>query len=152
MQVILLDKVDNLGGLGDLVDVKPGYARNFLLPFGKAKAATPENLEAFEARRAELERDAAEKLSAAQARAEKLSELVVTITARAGTEGKLFGSIGTAEIAEAASAAGDVAVEKKEVRMPEGTLRNVGEYDVELHLHSDVDTTIKVVVEAEEEA
>ncbi|MDD3608762.1 MAG: 50S ribosomal protein L9 [Halothiobacillaceae bacterium] len=147
MQVILLSKVENLGKLGDVVNVRPGYARNFLIPYGKAKAATKGNLEAFEARRAELERLAAEALAAAQARAEKLSGLVVTLSAKAGTEGKLFGSVGTAEIAEAASAASGLVVEKREVRMPDGVLRTVGEFDIGLHLHSDVNVDIKVVVE-----
>lgn len=150
MQVILLNKVENLGGLGDLVNVRPGYARNFLIPFGKAKPATKENLAAFEARRAELERLAAEELAAAQARAEQLNDLVVTIGVKAGSEGKLFGSVGTTEIADAITANHGVTVEKREVRLPEGALRTVGEFDVSLHLHSDVDSSIKVVVTGEQ--
>ncbi|MDQ7073888.1 MAG: 50S ribosomal protein L9 [Gammaproteobacteria bacterium] len=149
MQVILLDKVENLGGLGDLVEVKPGYARNYLVPSRLAKMATKRNLEAFEASRAELEKEAAAKLALAQARADKLEGMVVTIASKAGTEGKLFGSIGLADIAEAVVEAG-VEIEKREVRLPEGPLRNVGEFDIDLHLHSDVDAVVKVVVEATE--
>jgi len=149
MQVILLDKVENLGGLGDLVEVKPGYARNYLVPSRLAKMATKTNIEAFEASRAELEKEAAAKLALAQARADKLEGMVVTIASKAGTEGKLFGSIGLADIAAAVVEAG-VEIEKREVRLPEGPLRNVGEFDIDLHLHSDVDAVVKVVVEATE--
>ncbi|AOV16493.1 50S ribosomal protein L9 [Acidihalobacter aeolianus] len=148
MEIILLDKVENLGGLGEKVKVRPGYARNYLIPTGKAKYATPANIAEFEARRAELEKVAAEALAAAEARSAKLDGMVVTLTALAGAEGKLFGSIGTQDIADAVTAAG-VEVERKEVRLPEGALRHVGEYDVEVHLHSDVDATIKVVVNGE---
>ncbi|UAW99143.1 50S ribosomal protein L9 [Halopseudomonas nanhaiensis] len=147
MEVILLEKIANLGNLGDKVAVKAGYARNFLLPFGKATPATAANVEAFEARRAELEKNAAERKAEADARAAQLAELSVTITANAGEEGKLFGSIGTRDIADAVTAAG-VEVEKSEVRLPEGPLRNVGEYDIVLHLHTDVEATVKLVVVA----
>jgi len=148
MDVILLEKIANLGNLGDKVNVKGGYARNFLLPQGKATAATAANVEAFEARRAELEKQAAEKKAQADARAAKLAELTVTIAANSGDEGKLFGSIGTRDIAEAVSAAG-VELDKSEVRLPNGALRSVGEYDVEVHLHTDVEAVVKVVVVAE---
>lgn len=149
MEVILLDKVENLGGIGDRVKVKPGYARNYLLPQGKATAATAENIAAFEARRAEIERKAAEELAAAQARAQTLEGLELSIPAKAGGEGKLFGSIGTVDIAEACAARG-LEVERAEVRLPEGPIRSVGETEVVLHLHSDVNVTIKVVVVGEE--
>ncbi|SDR82531.1 LSU ribosomal protein L9P [Halopseudomonas xinjiangensis] len=147
MEVILLEKIANLGNLGDKVAVKAGYARNFLLPFGKATPATAANVEAFEARRAELEKNAAERKAEADARAAKLADLTVTITANAGEEGKLFGSIGTRDIADAVTAAG-VEIEKSEVRLPEGPLRNVGEYDIDVHLHTDVEATVKLVVVA----
>ncbi len=149
MQVILLEKIDNVGGLGDLVDVKSGFARNFLLPQGKAEMATKENIEAFQQRRAELEKIQAEALSAAQKRAEQLEGMSVTITSRSGTEGKLFGSVGTEEIRAAIAGAG-VEVEKKEIRLPEGPLRTVGEHPVSLHLHADVDADITVNVVGEE--
>lgn len=146
MQVILLDKVANLGSLGDQVEVKAGYARNFLLPQGKAVAATKANVEKFEARRAELEAKIAEQLAAAEARAAELAELAeVTIASPAGDEGKLFGSIGTRDIAEAISAAG-VAVTKAEVKLPTGTLRETGEFDIDVQLHADVTATIKLVI------
>lgn len=148
MEVILLQKVDNLGDLGDKVKVRAGYGRNYLVPTGKAKPATPENIKEFEARRAELEQAAREALQAAESRKAQLEGLEVTITAKAGEEGKLFGSIGTADIAEAVTKAG-VAVERQEVRMPTGPLRSVGEYEIELHLHSDVDATVKVVIAGE---
>ena len=148
MEVILLEKIANLGNLGDKVAVKSGYARNFLLPFGKATPANAANIEAFEARRAELEKIAAERKTEAEARAEKLAELTVTITANAGEEGKLFGSIGTRDIADAVTAAG-VELEKSEVRLPEGPLRNVGTFDIAVHLHTDVETTVKLEVVAE---
>ena len=150
MEVILLDKVENLGDLGDKVAVRPGYARNYLIPSGKAKYATKENVAEFEARRAELEKAAAEALASAQARADKLADLEITIAAHAGNEGKLFGSVGTAEIADAISATG-VEVAKKEIRLPEGALRSTGEFDITIHLHSDVDTEVKVIVVPEEE-
>ncbi|MEF2969909.1 50S ribosomal protein L9 [Pseudomonas aeruginosa] len=148
MEVILLEKVANLGNLGDKVNIKGGYARNFLLPQGKATVATAENVAAFEARRAELEKAAAEKKAAAEARAAQLSELVVTLGAHAGDEGKLFGSIGTRDIAEAVSTAG-YPLEKAEVRLPNGALRNTGEFDVAVHLHTDVETTLKLIIVAE---
>ena len=148
MEVILLEKVANLGTLGDKVNVKSGYGRNFLLPYGKAVPATEANLKAFEERRAELEKAAAEKLAVAQARAEKLEAASFTISSKAGDEGKLFGSIGVRDVAEAITAAG-TDVEKSEVLLPEGPLRAVGEYEVELKLHSDVYVTVKLAVVAE---
>ena len=147
MEVILLEKIATLGNLGDNVAVKAGYARNFLLPFGKATPATADNVAAFEARRAELEKIAAEKKAEAEARAAKLADLTVTIAANAGEEGKLFGSIGTRDIADAVTAAG-VAIEKSEVRLPDGALRTVGEFDIDVQLHTDVDATVKLVVVA----
>jgi large subunit ribosomal protein L9 len=147
MQVILLEKIDNLGGIGDMVKVKSGYARNYLLPKGKATVATPENIAKFEERRAELEKKAADEVSQAKARASKLDGQVVRISAQAGPEGKLFGSIGTVDIAEACSALG-IDVERSEVRLTDGPLRVIGEHDVEIHLHSDVNATVKVVVES----
>jgi large subunit ribosomal protein L9 len=149
MEIILLDKIANLGGLGDKVTVKAGFARNFLFPQGKAVPATKENVEKFEARRADLEAKIAEQLAAAEARAAKVAELgEVTIAAPAGDEGKLFGSIGTRDIADAVTAAG-VEVSKAEVKLPTGTLRETGEYDIDLQLHSDVTATAKVVIIAE---
>ena len=149
MNIILLDKVANLGGLGDQVSVKSGYARNFLFPQGKAVPATKLNVEKFEARRAELEAKIAEVLSAAQARADQLTALEpVSISSPAGDEGKLFGSVGTRDIADAVSAAG-VKVTKTEVKLPTGTLRDLGEYDIDVQLHAEVTTTVKVVIVAE---
>ena len=147
MNIILLDKIANLGSLGDQVAVKSGYARNFLFPQGKAVPATKENVELFEQRRADYEAKLADQLAAAQARAEKVNALEsVTIASKAGDEGKLFGSIGTRDIADAITAAG-VEVKKSEVLMPNGTLREVGEFEIELHLHADVfaNITVKVV-------
>ena len=147
MNVNLLDKIANLGSLGDQVAVKSGYARNFLFPQGKAVPATKENVELFEQRRADYEAKLADQLAAAQARAEKVNALEsVTIASKAGDEGKLFGSIGTRDIADAITAAG-VEVKKSEVLMPNGTLREVGEFEIELHLHADVfaNITVKVV-------
>lgn len=149
MEVILLDKVENLGGIGDKVKVKPGYARNYLLPQGKAARATPENVAEFEARRAELEAKAAAVIADAKARAEKIEGLTLTILAKAGSEGKLFGSVGPVDIAEAAEAAG-VTIERSEIRLAEGPLRAVGTHEVEVHLHSEVSVPITVTVEGEE--
>lgn len=148
MNVILLERVGRLGGLGDEVSVKPGFARNFLIPQGKAVRASKANREVFEARRLELERTAAEKLAAANARAAGLAGVAVTIVAKAGDEGKLYGSVGTGEIADAIVAAGQ-AVERSEVRMPSGVIRSVGEYDIDVQLHSDVTVAVKVAVVAE---
>ena len=148
MEVILLEKVENLGSLGDRVNVKPGYGRNFLIPSGKATPATEEHIKAFEARRAELEKAAAEVFAEAEARRDRLQDMTVTVQAKAGDEGKLFGSVGTADIAEAITAAG-VEVERSEVRLPEGAFRQLGEYQVQLHLHSDVNTEITLLIEAE---
>lgn len=149
MEVILLDKIAKLGGLGDKVTVKSGYARNFLLPKGKAVFASKANVEHFEARRADLETKVAEQLTAAQARATKLTELAeITIASKAGDEGKLFGSIGTRDIADAVTEAG-VKVVKAEVRLPLGSIRETGEFDIVIHVHNDVDATIKVVVIAQ---
>jgi len=149
MQIILLEKVTNLGLLGDMVDVKPGYGRNFLIPRGKAVPATEINREKFEARRKELEKGEAGVLDAAQARADKLKGKTVTVTAHAGDEGKLFGSIGTNDIAQALTDA-SLDVTKKEVRLPEGPLRIAGEHEVTLHLHPDVDVVVIVNIIAEE--
>jgi large subunit ribosomal protein L9 len=149
MNIILLDKVANLGGLGDQVSVKAGYARNFLFPQGKAVPATKDNVEKFEARRAELEAKIAEALNAAQTRADQLSALeTVTIAAPAGDEGKLFGSVGTRDIADAVTAAG-VALAKAEVKLPTGTLRELGEFDIDVQLHSEVMTSVKLAIVAE---
>ncbi len=149
MEVILLKNVDNLGNLGDKVSVKAGYGRNFLIPSGQAVSATADNLKAFEARRAELETQAAENQTAAEARKVQLEGVTVTVARKAGDEGRLFGSVGTADIARALQDAGH-AVEKQEVRLPHGAFRATGEYEVELHLHSDVDVTVKLEVVPEE--
>ena len=149
MQIILLDKVSNLGGLGDNVAVKSGYARNFLFPQGKAVPATKANIEKFEARRAELEAKLAADLTAANDRAAKLAALgEVTIASKAGDEGKLFGSVGTRDIADAITEAG-VKVSKAEVKLPTGTLRETGEFEIDVQLHAEVTATVKVVVIAE---
>ncbi len=149
MDVILLEKVINLGNLGDQVKVKSGYARNFLLPKGKAVMATKDNVAMFEERRAELEAKAAEQLSAAQARADKLAALEsITIGARAGDEGKLFGSVTAADIADAITAAG-VEVAKSEVKMPEGPIRVIGEFEMMVQLHTDVAQSVNVQIAAE---
>ena len=145
MDVILLEKVANLGNLGDKVKVKSGFGRNFLVPYGKAVPATEANVKEFQARRAELEKAAADKLSTAQSRGEALDGTSITITSKAGDEGKLFGSIGVRDIADAVTASG-TALEKSEVKMPEGPIRATGEYEIELQLHSDVTVAIKVVV------
>jgi large subunit ribosomal protein L9 len=149
MELILLQKVANLGNIGDRVKVKSGYGRNFLLPKGKATLATAENVARFDARRAELERAANEDLHRAQQRAAALKEFRLSIIAKAGSEGKLFGSVGTADIAEAATAAGH-ALARSEVRLPGGPLRAVGEHLVQLHLHADVEIELPVIIVAEE--
>ncbi len=145
MEVILLERVENLGQLGDQVKVKPGYARNYLIPQGKATEATSANVARFEARRVELEKAAADALGQAQARAVRLTDLVVTVVANAGSEGRLFGSVGPAEIVDAVAATGNE-LAKREVRLPEGPIRQTGEYDVPLHLHSDIEVTVRVNV------
>jgi large subunit ribosomal protein L9 len=149
MELILLQKVANLGNIGDRVKVKSGYGRNFLLPKGKATLATPANVARFEARRAELEKVANDELHSAQQRAAALKEFKLTIKAKAGTEGKLFGSVGTADIAEAATAAGH-ALARSEVRLPGGPLRSIGDHSVHVHLHADVDLELPVIIVAEE--
>jgi large subunit ribosomal protein L9 len=149
MDVILLEKVENLGNIGDRVKVRSGYGRNFLLPKGKATLATADNVAVFEARRAELEAKQAAELAVAEGRAAQLQALTVTIPTRAGTEGKLFGSLGTIDIAEACTGAG-VEVQRSEVRLSDGPIRLLGEHQVELHLHTDVTTTIKVTVVGED--
>lgn len=148
MEVILLEKVGKLGSIGDKVTVKSGFGRNYLLPQGKALAATSANVAEFESRRAELEAAAAEAKAEAEARAAKLAELTVTIEANAGDEGKLFGSIGARDLADAITAAG-VEVSKAEVRLPEGALRDIGEYDVDIQVHSEVTQPVKVSIVAE---
>ena len=148
MELILLEKVQNLGDLGDTVSVKPGFGRNYLLPQGKAVPATKENVAEFEARRAELEKAAKERLTGAEGRAARLEDVTLTITANASEEGKLYGSIGPREISDALGGEGHE-VEKSEVIMGEGPVRATGEYDIHIQLHADVNTTIKLVVEAE---
>lgn len=149
MQVILLEKVAKLGGLGDTVNVKPGFARNFLLPQGKAVSATKANLEHFETRRAELEKAAAEKLAGAEARKAKIEEIELTVAVKAGDEGKLFGSLGNRDIAELATEAG-VELAKSEVRLPTGPIRNTGEFDITVQLHAEVSAHLKLLVVAED--
>lgn len=148
MDVILLEKVGKLGNIGDQVAVKAGFGRNFLLPQGKAIRATAENVAEFESRRAELEAAAAAKKAEAESRAAKLAELSVTIGANAGDEGKLFGSVGARDIADAITAAG-VEVSKSEVKLPEGALREVGEYEIDVQVHAEVIQTVKVSVVSE---
>ena len=145
MQVILLERVENLGNLGDKVNVKSGYGRNFLVPQGKATIATPDNIAIFEARRAELEAKQAGELSVAQSRADKLKDMAISIPAKVGVEGKLFGSLGTIDIAEAVTVAG-VEILRAEVRLPDGPLRTVGEHSVEIHLHTDLNASVTVTV------
>jgi large subunit ribosomal protein L9 len=149
MDIILLQKVANLGNIGDRVKVKSGFGRNYLLPAGKATLATPDNIARFEARRAELERLAHEHLSSAGERAVAMKDFKLVIAAKAGTEGKLFGSIGTSDIAEACSKAG-FNVQRSEVRLPNGPLRTLGDHAVTLHLHADVDVPLAVSIVAEE--
>jgi large subunit ribosomal protein L9 len=149
MEVILLQKVANLGSIGDRVKVKSGYGRNFLLPSGKATVATSANIAKFEVIRADLEKKAGAELTSATARAESLKEFRLELKAKAGNEGKLFGSVGTADIADALSAAGH-AVQRAEVRLPEGPIRMVGEHAVIVHLHADVDVQITVAIAAED--
>jgi large subunit ribosomal protein L9 len=149
MDVILLTKVANLGNIGDRVEVKSGYGRNYLLPSGKATLATPANVAKFEARRAELEKVARDELTDAERRAAAMKEFKLQISARAGNEGKLFGSIGTSDIADACTAQGHK-VARAEVRMPNGPIRMVGEHQISLHLHTDVDVQLLLVVSAEE--
>lgn len=148
MDVILLEKVAKLGGLGDKVAVRAGYGRNFLIPQGKAVPATAAKIAEFEARRAELEKAAAEVLAAAQARAETIGKQSVTITSKAGDEGKLFGSVGAKDIIEAATAQG-IKLDRQEIRLPAGPIRHVGDYQIELHLHGDVVATLALKVAAE---
>ena len=145
MNVILLDRIGNLGDLGEEVSVRAGFARNYLIPQGKAVRATAENRAVFEERRAELERDANEKLAQAQDRAAGLADMAVTIVVKAGEEGKLYGSVGTQDIADAVTAKG-VVVEKSEIRLPEGVIRDLGEYEIDVQLHSDVMVPIRVSV------
>ena len=149
MDVILLSKVENLGALGDKVSVRSGYARNYLIPQGKAKFATADNIAEFEARRAELEAQAAEILTQAEARKTKLDGVEITIPAKEASEGKLFGSVNNIDVLEALTQAGHE-VEKRELRMPDGAFRTIGEFKVELHLHTDVNATITIKIVPEE--
>ena len=148
MEIILLEKITNLGGLGDRIKVKPGYARNFLIPKGKATEGSPANLARFEAGRGEPERIGAGVLAKAQARAEQRAELIVTLSVKTGSEGRLFGSVGAADIANAVSAAG-IELQKHEIRLSTGSIRQIGEYDVDLLLHPEVKTQIRVNIIAE---
>jgi large subunit ribosomal protein L9 len=150
MEVILLEKVHGLGELGETVKVKPGFARNFLIPGRKAMTATRDNRARIEVARGELEAAQARVLAEAEARAARLSEITITLRARAGTEGRLFGSIGSADIARAVTEAG-LDLTKKEIRLPQGPLREIGEHEVRLHLHADIDAPLKVVIVAEDE-
>jgi len=149
MEVILLQKVANLGNIGDRVKVKPGFGRNYLLPQGKAALATAANVAKFEERRTDLEKRAADDLASARTRAARLEGHALSITAKVGGEGKLFGSIGTADIAEATTKAGHK-LARAEVRLPTGPLRTVGEHTITLHLHTDIDVQLPVVITAEE--
>jgi large subunit ribosomal protein L9 len=150
MEVILLERIDNLGGIGDKVKVKPGYGRNYLIPQGKATLATAANLAAFEARRAELEAKAEAELTAARERAAAVEKLELTIRTKAGAEGKLFGSIGTIDIADAATAAG-VPLERSEILLPEGPIRVLGEHTVDIHLYTDMTVPLTITIAEEEE-
>lgn len=145
MNVILLDKVENLGNIGDLVKVKPGYGRNFLIPQGKAALATPANIKEMEARRVELEKAAAEELAAAKKRLKSIDGVEVVVTANAGTEDRLFGSVGPADICDALEQV-QVNVERSEIRMPDGPIHELGEFEIGVHLHPEIDAKIKVRV------
>ena len=150
MEVILLENIENLGSVGDKVSVKSGFARNYLVPQAKAKVATAENIAEFEARRAELEKAAAEARGTAEARKQAIESLdTIEVTARVGSEGKLFGSIGVADVCEAIAALGET-VEKSEIRMPEGALRVTGEHIVDIHLYTDIDTQVTINIVGEE--
>jgi large subunit ribosomal protein L9 len=149
MNVILLDNVENLGNIGDLVKVKPGYGRNFLIPQGKAALATPQNMKEIEARRAELEKAAAAEVAAAKSRADAINGVELVIAANAGSEDKLFGSVGPIDIVEALKEV-QVEVERSEIRMPDGPIHELGEYEIGVHLHSDVNSVVKVRVVAAE--
>ena len=149
MQVILLEKVSNLGDLGDQVNVKAGYGRNYLVPLKKAVVASADNVATFEARRAELQNVADQKKATATARGEKISGLNITLSTKAGEEGKLFGSITVRDVADAVNAAG-VELEKSEVRLPDGPLRELGEFEVDIHLHTEVNVKLKLTLVAEE--
>lgn len=149
MEVILLEKIDNLGGIGDRVKVKSGFGRNFLIPQGKATMATAQNIAKFEKIRAELEAKAATELTAAKARASQIEGKKLTISVLAGSEGRLFGSVGTLDIADAFAALG-IEVERSEVRLPDGPMRVVGEHEIEIHLHADVNVPVTVVLEGPE--
>ena len=148
MNIILLEKINNLGALGEQVKVKSGYGRNFLIPQGKAIPATSANVKKFESQRAELEKLAAESVGAANTRAEQLNGKEIVIVRKAGDEGRMFGSVTNTDVAEAISATG-LAVEKREIRMPSGAIRELGEYEITIHLHSDVNATVTILVEAE---
>jgi len=152
MDVILLEKIHKLGDLGEQVKVKSGFGRNFLIPSGKAVSATPENIAKFEATRADLERQQQESLVVANERAEKLNNLAISIKRKAGAEGKLYGSIGTVDIVDAITEQEDVELVKQEIRMPDGPIRNLGEYELTVQLHADVSTQIMVNVISEEES
>jgi large subunit ribosomal protein L9 len=149
MEVILLEKIDNLGGIGDRVKVKSGFGRNFLIPQGKATMATAQNIAKFEKIRAELEAKAATELNAAKTRAARIEGKALKISVLAGSEGRLFGSVGTLDVADAFAALG-VEVERSEVRLPDGPLRVVGEHQIEIHLHADVNVPVTVILEAPE--
>ena len=149
MEIILLEKIDNLGGIGDKVTVKSGYGRNYLLPQGKATLATAANLAKFEARRAELEAKAQGELDKAKERANQLEGIALTITAKSGSEGKLFGSIGTVDIAELCTAQG-IEVQRSEVRLPDGPIRTAGEHSIEFHIYTDLDVPATITVIGEE--
>lgn len=148
MEIILLEKIANLGAMGEKVNVKSGYGRNYLIPQGKATPATADNIAEYEARRADLEKAAAEALAAAEVRRDALFEKVITIVSKAGDEGKLFGSIGTADIASVISEQ-LIAVERNEVRLPDGAFRTTGEHEVQIQLHTDVNVVVKLIIEAE---
>lgn len=150
MQIILKEKVENLGVLGDIVNVKPGYARNFLIPFGKAVQATKANIETFEAQKVELEKAEKARFDAAVAVADIIKDKTYTVAAQAGDGGKLFGSVGTAEVAEAITKESGKEIEKSQVRMPEGVIRTTGEFELTVHVYTDVDADIKVNVVASE--
>lgn len=151
MEVILLERIGNLGELGDKVNVKPGYGRNFLCAYGKAVPATAENLADFESRRAELEKADAEQKALADARAAKIEGVVITISANAGEDGKLFGSVGARDITDTLNAGTGADIDKSEIRLPEGALRHTGEFDIDVQLHSDVTVSVKVIVAGDSE-